>query len=110
MIKTKVTGKVLKVEAEKAVTETFRKRGVLIDTKHDYDPNTLVEFVQDGCSKLDGIKVGDEVEINVDIVSKEHNGRYFHNVKGWSISVTSAAVAPKKGAPVESSGSDELPF
>ena len=65
MSEAKVTGVVHLVEDTKTYGQKgFRKRLVVLEQDNGRFQNFIpVEFIQDGCDQVDGLNVGDEVEV-----------------------------------------------
>lgn len=68
----------------------FRKREVVVTTGDQYPQTILVEFVQDNCQKLDNFKVGQEVNIGLNLKGREWTNpegevKYFNSIQGWNI-------------------------
>ncbi len=66
MNEAKVRGHVHLIEDTKTFGQKgFRKRTVVLEQENGRFQNFIpVEFVQDACDQVDGLKVGDEVEVN----------------------------------------------
>jgi len=94
----------------------WKMRTVVIEFEDgDYTKNLAVSFFN--VDKLDGIKEGDEVEIECNVDSKKYNDRWFTNVGGWKIEVTregsmAEAAEDTQEPPVYNEPQDEndLPF
>ena len=68
----------------------FRKREVVITTDEQYPQFITIEFVQDKTELLDNFKVGDEVEISINLrgrewITPEGETKYFNSIQGWRI-------------------------
>jgi hypothetical protein len=61
----------------------------------------------DSIKNLNGVKVGDEVEIEYnEPTSREYKGTYYTNVEAWSVKTVSSVVE----ATVVNDDSEQLPF
>lgn len=113
-----VSGSIKVIGAVQAVTPTFNKRELVIQTAEQYPQTVMIEFVQDKCSILDNYKIGDEVKVGINIRGREWTNPqgkivYFNSLHGWRIDKTGAtALAPtKRQAPqVDEDYDDGLPF
>lgn len=114
-------GRIIKLDDAVQVTDTFKKREIVVETADNYSQMISSEFVQDNCDKLDEFNVGDNVRIHFNIRGREWNGRYFTNLNGWRIErlggakAQQAAPASNEGtqqaaAPVIEGDGDDLPF
>lgn len=82
------------------ITDTFRKREFVIMTAENPDyPETLkLEMIQDNCDNLDGYKMGDEVEVDVNIKGRKWNDpeggvKYFNTLQAWRLRKSGAEAA-----------------
>ena len=86
-----VQGKVKFIDTIKEVgTSGFKKRDIVVTTKEEYPQDILVQFVQDKCDILDKFKVGENVEIGINLRGREWvNAKgetvYFNTIQGWRI-------------------------
>ena len=82
---------------------TGNKGRFILTTEAKYNPDIYFEVLNDkGIGDLSNINVGDEVEIEFNLSSREYNGKYFHNVNAWKIT--------KQEVVMQEVGSDEDPF
>ena len=93
-----VVGKVKFIDTEKEVgTSGFKKRDIVITTEEQYPQDILVQFVQDKCEILNNFKVGESVEVGINLRGREWvNPRgetvYFNTIQGWKISKSNQAT------------------
>lgn len=60
-----------------------------------FDNLVAIEFFgEERAAYLDGVQIGDQVEIGVSIKSNEYNGRHYTTVSGWKIKDLGAYNAP----------------
>ena len=112
----KVSGIVKEVGAtERFGTGDFSKRTLVVtvaDGKDGkYDQHIPIEFIKDAGAKLDGIAVGQQVTVAVNLRGREGSGRYWLSLAGWRIEAGergAAPVAATNGA--EPDDLDVLPF
>ncbi len=81
----------------KLITETktygsngFRKREMVVTTDEQYPQFINIEFVQDKTDLLDKFKVGDEVEVSINLrgrewVNPQGETKYFNSIQGWRV-------------------------
>lgn len=110
-----INGRIKSIGKTNNISDSFRKREVVITTSEQYPQHLLLEFVQDKCEVLDGYKVGQDVEIGINLrgrewVNPEGVTKYFNTVQGWKIkgSDDSETKTIKQVNPV--SQDDDLPF
>jgi translation initiation factor IF-3 len=114
-----ITGSVKAIHETQEVTQTFKKRELVITTEEQYPQDILVEFTQEKTSVLDGYSVGENVKVNINLRGREWTSpqgetKYFNTIQGWRIEkLASESQAPSvPPAPHGSSEKDEddLPF
>ena len=106
-----VTGKI-KVIGEVVEKGTFKSRDVVVTTEETYPQQISIQFVQDKCSVLDGYKVGESVEVSINLRGREWVdpagvSKYFNTIQGWKINKVSGAVEAQVPQAEEA---DPLPF
>jgi hypothetical protein len=72
----------------------FTKRQLVIATSEQYVQYVAIDFVKDKTTILDNYKVGDNVNVSVNVRGSEYNGKYYVNLQGWKISKTESAPEP----------------
>ncbi|MFD1629196.1 DUF3127 domain-containing protein [Pseudopedobacter beijingensis] len=123
-----VKGKVHEVSDTMSVTESFRKRELIVEIAENpqYPEYVKFEAIQDRCSLMDPLKVGDDVEVFFNLKgrpwSDPKTGRknYFNTLQVWKVNVLTggdagmSAAAPQYAPPVDISAApgedDDLPF
>ena len=84
-----ITGKIKVIEETKQVSETFRKRDLVVTTAEEYPQHITIQFVKDKCEVLSSYKVGQEVTVSVNLLGREYTKdgvtRYFNTIQGWKI-------------------------
>lgn len=91
-----VNGKI-KVIGEVVEKGTFKSRDVVVTTEETYPQQISIQFVQDKCSVLDGYKVGESVEVSINLRGREWVdpagvSKYFNTIQGWKINKVAGAV------------------
>jgi len=119
-----LVGSVSQVNDKQNITDTFSKRTLWmdIDEDTDYPQQIEIEFVNDKCALLNGVKVGSTVTVDANLRGKEFEskktpGEFFRPTKlnGWRIkgSATPAPEGPPPSTeplPDGDDGPDDLPF
>ncbi|UKT63532.1 DUF3127 domain-containing protein [Pedobacter mucosus] len=120
-----IKGKVHEVGATQQVSETFKKRDIIIEYAENptYPEYIRFEALQDKAALLDSFKAGDEVEIFFNLrgrpwTDKAGKTSYFNSLVVWRINAIAAgapaAATPAYAAPVDVSNTpgedDDLPF
>jgi len=94
-----VSGKVKLVNATQVVSDKFSKRTLVVVTSDTYPQEIEVQFTQDKCGLLDGIRPGQEVTIGVNLrgrmwTNPQGEEKYFNTIEGWKIDAPGQAPAP----------------
>jgi len=121
-----IKGKVHEIGAVQQVSETFKKRDLIIEYAENptYPEYIRFEALQDKTALLDSLKAGDEIEVSFNLrgrpwTNKEGVTSYFNSLVVWRITALAntpgaAATAPQYAAPADVSTAagedDDLPF
>ncbi|MGF1671756.1 MAG: DUF3127 domain-containing protein [Balneolaceae bacterium] len=82
-----ISGKVVKVLEEQtgeSKNGTWRKRDFILETGGQYPKQVCITQWGDQIDQ-DAVKEGDQLTANIDIQSREYNGRWYTDVKAWRI-------------------------
>ena len=97
-------------------TSGFRKRELVVTTSEQYPQDLMIEFVQDKCDLLDRCKVGENIEVSINLrgrewINPEGVAKYFNSIQGWRLeSVNIEEEAPVSTPSLDSNEPDDLPF
>jgi len=121
-----IKGKVHEVGALQQVSDTFKKRDLIVEYAENpsYPEYIRFEALQDKTALFDSLKPGDEIEVSFNLrgrpwTNKEGVTSYFNSLVVWRITAltntTASAAAPAYAPPVvdlnTSAGEDDdLPF
>lgn len=121
-----IKGKIHEILPVQNVTETFKKRELIIEyiENPSYPEFIKFEALQDKVNLFDNVKVGDQVEVFFNLRGRpwtDKNGKtaYFNTMVVWRINVLSgsneaqAEQQPQTATPVDISSTsedDDLPF
>lgn len=119
-----IKGRVHEIGATQQVSETFKKRDLIIEYAENptYPEYIRFEALQDKTALFDNLKAGDEVEVSFNLrgrpwTDKAGKTSYFNSLVVWrltTVSGGSAAAAPAYAPPVDLSSApgedDDLPF
>lgn len=120
-----IKGKVHEIGATQQVSETFKKRDLIVEYAENptYPEYIRFEALQDKTALLDTFKAGDEVEVFFNLrgrpwTDKTGKTSYFNSLVIWRINAVAAgapaASTPAYAAPVDVSNTtgedDDLPF
>lgn len=88
----KINGMVHTIGSEQIVSEKFKKRELIIEAiSGKYTQHILLQLTNDKCDLLNNLKIGDSVEVGVNIRGRLWNDpktgltRCFNTLEAWSI-------------------------
>lgn len=84
-----ISGKIHLVRETQQVSDSFKKRQLVVATNEQYIQYISIDFVQDKCDILNNYSIGDDVKVSINIRGNEHNGNYYSSIQGWRIEKTS---------------------
>lgn len=117
-----VSGTIKKIGETQEITNTFRKRELVVTTEEQYPQHLLLEFVQDKTELLNKYQVGDKVTVSINLRGREWQSpqgeiKYFNTIQGWRIegqasggSSDSGSSAGPEMPPMPAEDDDDLPF
>ena len=79
----------------------FTKRNFVLKTDEMYPQEISMDFLKDKTKLLDLYKVGDKVEVGINLRGNEYNGKRYVSVNAWKISKVETPSATKQ---------DDLPY
>ena len=123
-------GKVYKVDVEKQITDTFKKREFVITVANDFNGKTYTDYYQlelnnNNCDKLDAIGVGEDVKVGYFISGRKYNPKKAPDTEGFFTTLKATYIQSMRQAnhsqesvseqsvnkmSEESSNYDNLPF
>jgi hypothetical protein len=122
-----IEARIQKIMEEQVISDRFKKREFVIQTKEQYPQTLCFEFTQDKTSVLNNFSEGQEVNIEFNIRGREWTPpqggatRYYTTLQAWRMNAVAAQAAPPSdlppaGEPFTPSGADtnvlddDLPF
>jgi hypothetical protein len=104
----KITGKLVKkLDRETGTSKSgksWEKQSILIEQAGtEYNKEVVVSFFGDKVKSLRDINEGSEVNVSINLSSREYNGKYYHNIDGWFIAKMGEET-------VSSNDNSDLPF
>lgn len=114
-----VKGQIYMIDDTAVISERFSKRLFVVETDKDSDYPQLIpmEFTQDNVGKLDDYKIGDSVEVEINMRGRKWESpsgdvKYFLTLQAWKIEkVSNDAPLEEPNPPSnENNESDDLPF
>lgn len=116
-----ISGKIIQVQEEQSGNGRngiWKKRDYILETKGQYPKKVCLTVWGDKIEQF-GMQAGDEVNVGIEIESREYNGKWYTDVKAWKVerqggngpqTNQSVAKAPDVTTFNEESGEDILPF
>lgn len=113
-----LTGKIIHVLDEQTGTSKrgpWRKQEYVIETPGEYPKPVCFMVWGDKIDEF-GIKEGQELTVEIDLQSREYNGRWFTDVKAWRVQPTADAGGNNEQPPIDSyheepaDFDDDVPF
>ena len=88
----KITGKLVKVLEKQVGTskagKEWMKQEFVLNTGSDYNPEICISvFGEDKVKGLKQFSEGQELSVDVNVYSREWNGKYYHSIDAWKIEV-----------------------
>lgn len=110
-----ITAKIIEISATQQITESFRKRDLVVEHAENPEYPEFVKFevIQDKCEMLDSLKAGQSVEVHFNLKGRKWTNpqgevKYFNSLQAWRI--VPAEVTQAKPDAANSQEEDELPF
>jgi translation initiation factor IF-3 len=99
-----ILGRVKVINPEQQVSATFKKREIVVTTDEQYPQHIIMDFVQDKCDALNGVNVGEQVKVSINVrgrewVSPQGETKYFNTLQGWRIEKVQAETQQGTNVP-----------
>ena len=95
-----------KLERETGISKSgknWEKQSIIIEqTGATFNKEVVVSFFGDKIKSLRDINEGTDVNVSINLSSREYNGKYYHNIDGWFIA--------KMGEETVAPTNDDMPF
>jgi hypothetical protein len=84
-----VIGKLIKkLDRETGVSKTgktWEKQSILVEQNAEFNKEVVISFFGDKIKSIRDIEEGSDVNVSINLSSREYNGKYYHNIDGWFI-------------------------
>lgn len=88
----------------------WRKQVFILETQEQYPRKVAISLLNDNIDKFP-LQAGKVVTANLDIESREWNGKWFTEVRAWQVTYPQAQpVATPAPAPAQPQAAEDLPF
>jgi len=97
-----VKGNIKVINATQVISDKFSKREFVVTTNDMYPQEILIQLTQDKVSLLDNFKVGDNVNVSINLRgrvwhdAKNNVDKYFNTIEAWKIDKDSAIGETKQ--------------
>ena len=85
-----VIGKLIKkLDIKSGIGKTgkeWKKQSILVEQNTEYNKEIVISFFGDKIKSLRDIQEGSEINVSINLSSREFKGKYYHNIDGWFIS------------------------
>lgn len=100
-----IQGKIKLINETQQITDTFKKREVVITTEEQYPQHIMVEFIQDKTDLLNNYEVGQNVKISINLrgrewINPQGEAKYFNTIQGWRIENLDSQASSSEVPPV----------
>ena len=98
-----IKGKLKVINPTIVVSDKFSKREFVVETEETYPQPISIQLTQDKCSLLDLFKVGQDVEVSINLRGREWTSpqgevKYFNTIEAWRIN--QLASVPTASTPI----------
>ena len=101
-----ITGKLIKkLDVESGISKAgkeWQKQSILVEQSGEYNKEVVISFFGDKMKSIRDVEEGSEVNVSINLSSREFNGKYYHNIDGWFCSV--------KGKETVGETNNDMPF
>ena len=84
----------------------WRKQSILVEQYTEYNKELVITYTNDNIKKLQGKNIGDNLSCSINLSSREYNGRWYHNITGWTCETANGNIVEEM---IEDTN-DDLPF
>jgi len=93
---------------EQRITDTFKKREMILTTEEQYPQQIPIEFTQDRGNLLNAYQPGNKVKVSINIrgrewIPPEGQAKYFVSIQGWKIENIEQQTMANNGSVSQSS-------
>jgi len=106
-------GRIQVITPIERISDKMEKRTLVIETAEKYPQQIPFEAINSTCSKLDGLKVGQQVEVHFNLRGRAWQDKWFISAAIWKVVATENAPDkvtenPKQEQPA--ANDEDLPF
>ncbi len=86
----------------------WKKQDFVIETDEQYSKKVCFSLFNDTLTKI--VKIGDNVEVNFSVESREYQGKWFSNINAFKVDIIGGAKQTSQNLPPEGDSFDDSPF
>lgn len=114
-----VKGKVVQIlppQSGESSNGSWKKQEFVIETDGNYPKKICISGFNDTADLVGKLSTGENVDVYVNIESREYNSRWYTDIKAWRIDPSNVTSTNKEGHQVpaadalQESNGDDLPF
>jgi len=110
----KIISQLPEVSGSSKSGNAWRKQEFIVETGGQYPKKVCVSLWGDKIDQF-GLKVGEQVNLSIEIESREYNGRWYTEVKAYKADRSQGAAGMPVGPPdvdtfYEAADEDKMPF
>jgi len=64
----------------------WKKQTIVITTNEQYPKDVAVILWKDNVTKAESFNIGDTLDCEIDVSSREYNGKWYTDLRAWKIS------------------------
>jgi hypothetical protein len=109
----KINGMVHTIQSEQIISDKYKKREMFVEITGKFPQTIAVQFSNDKCDLCNNVKIGDQVEISINLRGrlwtdpKTGIKKCFNTLEGWSMHLTqpvhgtfASSSQPSESAPL----------
>ena len=73
----------------------IRKLAIKLDQSGEYSKEVVISFFGDKMKSIRDVQEGSDVNVSINLSSREFNGKYYHTIDGWFLAVTGKETVGK---------------
>ena len=106
-----IEGKVIEIvpveSGTSAAGKEWSKQEFVIETDDQYPKKVAFTLFGDKRTIISNLVIGNDVKVFFNLESREHNGRWFHNVNAWKVDFEESEGIPPE---METEQEGDVPF
>lgn len=88
----------------------WTKQEIILETSETYPKKVVIGFWKDLVEKIQAVPLESEINVHINVESREYNGRWYTEVKAWKFEELSKKKEEKEFKPTDHELPIEPPF